>query len=198
MQIWQDPFLTPELLLRAWHMRHIDPIVRTYGSHDVDRDRDYDIQMFRDSKLREPDAHMLFLRRHGVGMSGDILLQSGKPILITRETDILDLEILEALQSTTLGLLQERRIAIETLPSSNVRISIHQSYEDHHAIGWLGYGRNFGPTYVVIGSDDPGIFATSLRGEYAHLLHALESNGAGPEATEILERINKTSKRFRF
>lgn len=198
MQIWQDPLLTPDLLLRAWHMRHIDPIVRTYGSYDVDRDRDCEILMFRDCKLREPDAHIQFLRRHGVGISRDVLLRSVKPILITCETDILDLEVLEALQSATLVLLQKRRVAIETLPSSNVRISIHQSYDDHHAIGWLGYGRSFGPTSIVIGSDDPGIFATSLRGEYAHLLRALESNGAGHKTMEILERINKTSKRFRF
>ncbi|MEQ9865374.1 hypothetical protein [Pectobacterium aroidearum] len=198
MQIWQDPLLTPELLLRAWHMRHIDPIVRNYGSHDVDRDRDCEIKMYEDCKLREPDAHMQFLRRHGVAVSRDAILRSGKHILITRDTDILDLEVLEALQLATLELLQERRIAIETLPSSNVRISIHQSYDDHHAIGWLGYGRNFGPTSVVLGSDDPGIFATSLRGEYAHILRALEANGAGHEAMEILERINKTSKRFRF
>lgn len=198
MQIWQDPALTPDILLRAWQLRHLDPIVRTYGNYDVDRDRNSEIQMFHDSKLREPDAHTQFLRRHGVGMSSDALLRSGKPILVTRETDVLDVEVLEALQSATLGLLQERRVAIETLPSSNIRISIHQSYEDHHALGWLGFGRNFCPTSVVVGSDDPGIFATSLRTEYAHLLRALEANGAGLEARAILERINRTSKRFRF
>jgi len=198
MQIWQDPLLTPELLSRAWHMRHIDPIVRNYGSHDVDRHRDCEIKIYEDCKLREPDAHMQFLRRHGVAVSKNVILRSGDHILITSDTDILDLEVVEALQSVTLELLQERRIAIETLPSSNVRISIHQSYDDHHAIGWLGFGRSFGPTSVVLGSDDPGIFATSLRGEYAHLLRALEVNGAGNETMEILERINKTSKRYRF
>lgn len=198
MQIWQDPLLTPELLLKAWHMRHIDPIVRNYGNYDVDLDRDCEIKMYEDCKLREPDALMQFLRRHGVAVSTDAMLRSAEHILITRETDILDFEVLEALQSATLELLHDRHVAIETLPSSNVRISIHQSYDDHHAIGWLGYGRSFGPTSVVIGSDDPGIFATSLRGEYAHLLRALEVNGAGHETMEILERINKTSKRFRF
>lgn len=198
MQIWQDPALTADVLLRAWQLRHLDPTVINYGDNDVDRDRNSEIQMFIDSKLREPDAHSQFLRRHGIGLSGDALLRSGKPILVTRETDILDIEILEALQSATLELLQERRVAIETLPSSNVRISIHQSYEEHHALGWMGFGRDFCPTSVVIGSDDPGIFATSLRTEYAHLLRALEANGAGSEAPAILERINRTSKRFRF
>ncbi|HEJ7174009.1 hypothetical protein [Serratia marcescens] len=198
MQIWQDPALTPEILLRAWQLRHLDPIVRIYGNYDVDRDRNFEIQMFQDSKRRDPHAHAQFLRRHGVGVSGDALLRGSESLLVTRETDVLSPDVLEILQAATLELLLERRIAIETLPSSNVRISIHQSYEDHHALGWLGFGRSFCSTSVVIGSDDPGIFATSLRTEYAHLLRALEANGAGLEATAVLERINRTSKRFRF
>lgn len=198
MGIWQDPSVTADLLWRAWQLRRLDPIVRVYGKYDVDLDRDSEIQMFQNAKLQDPDAHSLFLRRHGVGVSGDVLQRSRKPILVAREADVLDVEVIEALQSSTLNLLRERRVAIETLPSSNVRISIHQSYEDHHALRWLGVGQNSGLASVVVGSDDPGIFATSLRMEYAHLLRALEANGAGLEATAILERINSTSKRFRF
>lgn len=198
MQIWRDPAVTPDLLLRAWRLRHLDPIVRTYGDYDVDRDRDAEIRLFLDSRLLEPDAHEHFLRRHGVNVSEEALRRGQKSVLVTREKDILGREIIEALQTVTLELLQERLIAIETLPSSNVRISIHQSYEDHHACGWLGYGRNLCPSSIVIGSDDPGIFATSLRMEYAHLLRALKANGAGNEALSTLESLSRTSKRFRF
>ncbi|WP_273861344.1 adenosine deaminase [Pseudomonas sp. LA5] len=198
MQIWQDPVLTPDLLLRAWQLRHLDPTVRDYGMYDVDRERNAEIQLFQDCKSRDPDAHTQFLRRHGVGVANSVLKHGAKPVLVTRETDVLDIEVLEVLQLATLELLQERRIAIETLPSSNVRISIHQAYEDHHAVGWLGVGKKLGSAAVIIGSDDPGIFATSLRAEYAHLLRALESNGAGLEATKILENMNTNSKRFRF
>ncbi|MBC7284538.1 hypothetical protein [Hoeflea sp.] len=198
MQIWQDPAVTPDLLLRAWQLRHLDPIVSTYGDYDVDPDRNAEIQLFRDSRRQEPDAHEHFLRRHGVNISEDALRRSREPILITQDRDILSPEVLKALQSTTLELLQERLIAIETLPSSNVRISIHQCYEEHHASSWLGYGRSVCPPSVVIGSDDPGIFATSLRMEYAHLLRALKANGAGSEAVSTLESLIRTSKRFRF
>lgn len=198
MQIWQDPALTPDLLLRAWQLRHLDPDVRSYGNYDVDQHCNSEIRMFKESQHREPDAHAQFLRRHGVGMSKGVFQRSSEHIVVSREKDVLDLELLAALQAATLKMLQENHIAIETLPSSNVRISIHQSYEEHHSVGWLGFGRDFCPTSVVVGSDDPGIFATSLRTEYAHLLRALEANGAGSEASVILERVNKTSKRFRF
>lgn len=198
MHIWEDPYLTPDILLQSWQLRHIDPIVRSYGSHDVDIDRNAEIRLYRESQAREPRAHAQFLRRHGVGLTKDARVRSQQPFLIKREEDILDLEILDFLQTATLELLQKRRIAIETLPSSNIRISIHQSYEDHHASGWLGYGRTFGPTSVVIGTDDPGIFATNLRVEYAHMLHALEANGAGADAAAILQSLSGTSKRFRF
>lgn len=198
MEIWKDPSITTDLLLRAWRLRYIDPIVRTYGNHDVDRDRDAEIQLYRESELLDPDAHHHFLRRHGVNVSRDSLRRGQKPILVTRENDILSADILEILQLATLKFLQQQRVAIETLPSSNVRISIHKSYEEHHATEWLGYGRSLCPTSVVVGSDDPGIFATSLRMEYAHLLRALQANGAGLEATSILENLTKTSRRFRF
>ncbi|MDR6188433.1 adenosine deaminase [Agrobacterium pusense] len=198
MQIWQDPAVTPDLLLRAWRLRHLDPIVRTYGNYDVDPDRDIEIGLLRDSRVLDPDAHEHFLRRHGVNVSEGVLIRGQKHVLVTRDKDILGSEILEALQSATLELLNERHVAIETLPSSNVRISVHQSYEDHHACGWLGYGRSACPASVVIGSDDPGIFATSLRMEYAHLLRALKANGAGSKALSTLESLSRTSKRFRF
>lgn len=198
MHIWRDAQITPDVLLRSWTIRHIDPIVRSYGSNDVDIDRNAEIRMFRESQIREPAAHGQFLRRHGVGVHSEARVRARAPVLVNQQGDVLDGDILEALQVATLELIQERRIAIETLPSSNVRISIHQSYEEHHAAGWLGYGRKFCPVSVVIGTDDPGIFATSLRTEYAHIRSALEANGAGAEAQMLLQEICRTSKRFRF
>ncbi|MBF0333003.1 MAG: hypothetical protein HQL40_05045 [Alphaproteobacteria bacterium] len=52
---------------------------------------------------------------------------------------------------------------------------------------------------VVVGSDDPGIFSTNLRNEYAHLLRELGEKCDGhrrPE--EILERLIISGKAYRF
>jgi len=100
--------------------------------------------------------------------------------------------------------LREQHLAIETLPSSNVRISIHQKFEDHHSLNWLGIGaRSLSPPVeVVVGSDDPGIFATSLRMEYAHLMRALRhessESGEGFDPMKAIEKMCLDAKRFRF
>jgi hypothetical protein len=198
MRIWDMPNLTPDVLHRAWELRHLDPIVRTYGRHDVDPDRNEEIKMFRDSAARDVDAHLQFLRRHGIGVAPLVLARARQPIFVEQASDVLSLDVLGIVQSEVLEVLQRRCIAIETLPSSNVRISIHESYEDHHISGWLGYGRNFCPTSVVVGSDDPGIFATSLRMEYAHIKRLLQANGAAGQADAKLKDICEMSKRFRF
>ncbi|MCM5557284.1 hypothetical protein [Pleomorphomonas sp. JP5] len=196
MQIWKDPAITPEILHRAWQLRHLDPITRTYGKYDVDPDRNEEIKLFRASEKRNPDAHAQFLRRHGVGVDGDTLRRADQPILIEQKSDVLTPNILEAVQSYVLELLQKRNIGIETLPSSNVRISIHQCYEDHHAIRWLAHDKTPCPPSVLIGSDDPGIFATNLRMEYAHMKRALRAAGANADAE--LRELSSAAKRYRF
>jgi len=55
---------------------------------------------------------------------------------------------------------------------------------------------------VVLGSDDPGIFATSLRMEYAQLMRCLrdESRNSGVlfDPLQPIEKICLDAKRFRF
>lgn len=76
--------------------------------------------------------------------------------------------------------------------------------DNHHALGWLGLGEHSlrVPVDVVIGSDDPGIFATSLRMEYAHLLRSIrkeaEQSGEWKNPVDIMERVCLNAKRFRF
>ncbi|PFG62719.1 adenosine/AMP deaminase-like protein [Thioclava sp. ES.031] len=198
MQIWKTPALTPDVLHRAWKLRHLDPIVRTYGRYDVDPDRNAEIKLFRDSAVKDPDAHSQFLRRHGIDVEADVLARARQPIFVEQASDVLSADVLLVVQSAVLELLQFRSIGIETLPSSNVRISIHETYDDHHIGRWLGYGSDFCATSVVVGSDDPGIFATSLRMEYAHIKRALQAHGAGIHADANLQEMCKASKRYRF
>lgn len=198
MQIWKTSALTPDVLHRAWKLRHLDPIVRTYGRCDVDPDRNEEIKMFRSSAGKDPDAHSQFLRRHGIDVKADVLVRARQPIFVEKASDVLSADVLLIVQSAVLELLQHRGIGIETLPSSNVRISIHETYEDHHISRWLGYGCNYCPTSVVVGSDDPGIFATSLRMEYAHIKRALQAHGTGIHTDASLQEMCKASKRYRF
>jgi|GEM_PF-1414107 len=213
MQIWQDPCLTPDLLTQAWQLRRLDPLAYAWKRHDPDPHRRAEALLHAQAACERPAAYRHFLRRHGI-TGADLaiplrqmrseMVDGNKQITVRRETDVLDEETLRALQACVLELLHQRRIAIETLPTSNVRISIHQRHEDHHAMSWLGLGQDASevPVDVVVGSDDPGIFATSLRMEYAHLMRCLSDQASPPGAWHdpvvVMERVCLNAKRFRF
>ncbi len=67
----------------------------------------------------------------------------------------------------------EKHIALEVLPTSNVRISYYHSYAEHHIHRWLDDKATYRPV-VVMGSDDPGIFSTNIFNEYAHVFMSMK------------------------
>lgn len=213
MQIWADPQITPDLLTEAWLLRHLDPLSQSFGVGDPDPHRRAEALLRQNSQREHPLAYRHFLRRHGIRSADkmftsrqmrDEVARGAKQIMVSRRSDILDIEILRALQRCVLKMLNTRRIAIETLPSSNLRISVHQRYEQHHSLNWLGVGvKAFEtPVTVVVGSDDPGIFATSLRMEYAHLMRCLRDGSRSSdnmfEPMQAIETLCLNAKRFRF
>jgi adenosine deaminase len=103
---------------------------------------------------------------------------------------------LKTLQDKMIELLNKKNIAIETLPTSNVRISYYKNYDEHHLIRWLTQEPK--PT-VVVGSDDTGIFMTNLRNEYAHIYQMLQRKFHDDEkALSKIEHLNRNSKAFTF
>ena len=202
MRIWNDPHITPQILADAWKLRTLDPLVRETQASDVDRQKRSEALRHRAAKNHELSAYAHFLRRHGVGADVDELRRAREDVVVSTDGDVLQPSDLRLLQQSVLRLVHDRRVAIETLPSSNVRISIHDSYEDHHAGVWLGVGRKCAdvPVDVVVGSDDPGIFATGLRNEYSHLLRMLESRRreGDPTAEDVLRRVCDAAKQYRF
>ena len=204
MRIWNNPGITSEVLTEAWKLRSLDPLVQNAPEDYFDPGRRREALLFVEARARAPNAHGHFLRRHGQGATSAELQRGREDIRITRENEVLKPEILRALQKAVLLLLHRRGIAIETLPSSNVRISIHKAYEDHHVRQWLGLDEKSAGkcVSVVVGSDDPGIFATGLRMEYAHLFRILHA-GAGEamnksKAENLLHSICVDAKRYRF
>lgn len=130
------------------------------------------------------------------------MLSSEKPITIPTDHKALSPELLLRLQTLVLELLQSRKIAIETMPSSNVRISLYDHLSEHHISRWLGLdgeGRGGALPTLVVGSDDPGIFSTNLRNEYAGIYEIIMASGiSSDEAITHLERLRKNSRAYRF
>lgn len=84
--------------------------------------------------------------------------------------DLLDHKAMKALQLALLKMMSEKNIAIETLPTSNVRIGIHRDFATYHLAHWLNWS-NQGESIpkIIVGSDDTGIFATNIYNEYANI-----------------------------
>jgi adenosine deaminase len=111
-------------------------------------------------------------------------------------------EILMAAQDHVIKKLNKQKILVEVMPTSNRRISFYENYGEHHFINWLcPTGRNDRPTPIAtIASDDPGIFATSLRNEYSHVVNALKRycHFTSDDAYAAVTRLHENAKAFAF
>jgi adenosine deaminase len=131
----------------------------------------------------------------------NVIMKSKEHINI--DSNYLDIETLILLQQSTLRRLAEARIVIETLPTSNVRISQYQHYREHHALRWMrveGFQKPNDPTIAVsLGSDDPGIFANDIVSDFYHLYAVLVEKGlSDSEAIQKLRDVNERGKLYRF
>ena len=109
----------------------------------------------------------------------------------------------QRLQQVLMSQVAERGVVIETLPSSNVRISQYHHVGEHHVLRWMrvpGHLQDGDPEIMVcLGSDDPGIFAADLEAEFHLLYAALRKSGLGDsDALYRLSELNKRGRIYRF
>lgn len=97
-----------------------------------------------------------------------------------------------------------RQVVIETLPTSNVRISHYKSMEEHHLFRWLKIEKRAVPgdanLMVCLGSDDPGIFSTDIKNEAYHIFVALQQyfGFSDLEALSVIKKLNERSRIYCF
>lgn len=123
--------------------------------------------------------------------------------LIATEADFLTAPEYVRLQQALMQQVSERRVLIETLPSSNVRISQYEHIGEHHALRWMRVPKHLeegDPEIMVcLGSDDPGIFAGDLETEFYLLYASLRQAGASDsEALHRLSVLNERGRVYRF
>lgn len=123
--------------------------------------------------------------------------------LIAKEAQFLDAPTYLRLQQALMQQVADRGVLIETLPSSNVRISQYNNIDEHHSLRWMrvpGYVEEGDPEIMVsLGSDDPGIFAGDLETEFYLLYGALRRAGLGDsEALCRLSVLNERGRTYRF
>lgn len=207
---------SPHVLHEAWRLRNLDimelislermeSIVPGSASETADAayfraeslssaSRAEELRALARSATEHPLAFQLFRQRHRAGPVLDELVEV--------ETEELAAPDLAAMQDLVLGDLNQAGVVIETLPTSNVRIAPYRSLGEHHLFRWLGIASEdlANRPVVCVGSDDAGIFATSLRNEYAAIYDILTRHFERPaaEAIEIISRLNANGFAFRF
>lgn len=120
--------------------------------------------------------------------------------LVQKDAAFLDESVYVELQRALMQQVKQRDVVIETLPSSNVRISQYVGFNEHHALRWMGLGNEPEPEIKVsLGSDDPGIFAADLESEFYHLFAAMSNSGISEtDALQRLSKVNECGKVSRF
>lgn len=123
---------------------------------------------------------------------------------IIKTSEIFSPDALFIIQEYILDYLSNREIVIETPLTSNVRICFYRSYAEHHIWRWLNIENEnslgLRKPAIVLGTDDPGIFATNIYNEYSHLFTCLINEKKVPHnnALAVIEQLEKNSSIYRF
>ena len=121
-------------------------------------------------------------------------------VIAQNSRSLLSVEQLEILQTIVLEYLSKKGIVIESLPTSNMRISYYKTWEEYHLEPWLDNSPDNGlKPAVVLGTDDPGIFMTNIYNEYACAYLHLEKKGHSPTSRiQKLKDIHTSSTIYKF
>lgn len=187
-----------ELLYRAWCWRRCDPANAGERPAGLPSDLRLFLHAERDESLAAfgGDARALWMAHQR-----DVTVRRRGPALIQVPVRADWLPAIRRIQVDLLGSLVRRNIAIEINPSSNLAIGPFDDLTEHPVFRWFppGAARDRAHPFIVVGSDDPGIFATELLHEYAYLARAAEERGAAPrQVADWLEDLRQTSVMFSF
>jgi adenosine deaminase len=186
----------PEILWAAWELRHLDALRLESANHwsELDPDASEEIRRLCNARSDDKEAFKVFHAYH-------------HPDVIKRATEYCSGVKTAAIDASSLTLLQnwvmenkiiQKGMVLETLPTSNVRISFYRDYREHHIYRWLGLRGDHPTPTVCVGSDDPGIFACNLRGEYMHLFREIAQLTSDARAQALLHQLNDAGRLYHF
>ena len=199
---------SPEILLRAWKLRKLDASMVT--DHSPKLVSGFTLWRRRESNYihhaynTDPQAFEILAKYHSSIVdkrSREYILVETGALQVDRLGDShrycsVSPEGLCKIQELVVRELHCRQILVECPLTSNVRIGIYRDFSEHHIFRWMEM--KDGPP-VALCTDDPGIFATCLRIEFAHAYRELRKRGySSHEAAEKLERLETEAQRHAF
>lgn len=193
-----------QAVIAAWKLRGLDPLMACYGQLDktppLSSSGWREWWQARKEREENPRAFDFFQAYHFIDPERWNRIEKPSPMLC----DLFKSEVFTALQRQVLKEVKRRGVLLESMPTSNVRISYYNSYTEHHILEWLGLGkddnrRNLPRPMVAICTDNPGIFPTTLRNEFCHVFQMLIKAGLSEDkAIEELQRLNRNARAYRF
>ena len=225
--VFQEKHASPHLLKRVFDMRHLDPrtlmnmfhqAVSMMEKNNYNPDARFEFaqavekirklpNIFHLNQIEKIEAYRVFSREAPEVMEMLLRWQSDREVWersqlrIEVPVDYFSDEILRLLQRLAMRELVEKSIVVETLPTSNLRIGQYREMGQHHSLRWLKADPNDEevPPLVALGTDDPGVFFTDIKGEFYHLFASLCKRGVNAQrALEILIRVNQCGERYAF
>lgn len=200
-----DRYVSPSEFERAMQLRglHMDSVAGKLRRDDWDHSDSVLASLRAERKLVEAankNALKLLWEWHS---DRALWARSEELISVQTCTPIFDSSVYLCMQQELMRLTASRTVVIETLPTSNVRISQYESFWEHHALRWMrvpGYLKDNDPAILVsLGSDDPGIFANDLRSDFYHLYAAMRRLGLSDnDALVRIGALNERGRQYRF
>lgn len=192
------------VLIRSWQLRKYNPELLfatkrenacQFWTFDCDEWELIEKEIVSKSRLKD-DSVQLLMQYHSYECR-----KNYEEIIDVATLDIFDVLQLSDLQLAMLQFIHQKEIAIETLPTSNVRIGHHHTYETYHLWRWWKWhkeGKSIPP--IVVGTDDAGIFATNIYNEFANIYCHLTCQCGVPhtEAMRLLEQLDKNGQIYSF
>lgn len=183
----------------AWELRKLDPEffdkVDSLTPPSLIDHKNNEWRELKSAKSANPVAFKIFQYYH----SAKYAAQAN--ILTNIKPDLLPEKALIRLQQVVQKQVNSRELVLEALPTSNIRISHYKYYKEHHIYRWLKPEPESGDQRmrVVLGSDDPGIFATSIRNEFLHVYRILEDHDcAPPELNQLIGELVSNGQKYAF
>jgi hypothetical protein len=155
-------------------------------------------KMVHDAKKNHPKAFDLYWKWQS---DRELWRRSNKTISV--RSDFLKAKDYLLLQQSLMKKVALKGLIIETLPSSNVRISQYKHFNEHHALRWMKVPpvtpEGDPDILVSLGSDDPGIFSTDIETEFHHLFFAARAYDLSEsDALKRVAEVNECGRIYRF
>lgn len=205
-RIYRDIYRSrcPELpvLWAAWQLRTLDPLILNRPDDTVSISDNTRSELCLRERLKHtmgkqlyPPAEAEFRRYHAreyrQAYDESVCLSQGQQP---------PADLLRAVQDAIVQDLRDHRVAVESLPTSNVRISHYKWTKHHHLLRWLNPTNERPAPFILLGTDDPGIFATTMRNEMALVLRRLNRMypGRSEKPYEIVNHLIRNGQSYAF